>query len=109
MRKHFAVFAVASCACISAQAGSPVYWDPSNGTGAGTGSATPGGASLPWNTTDARWNPLADGTGTPAAWNNANADTAVFAAGTDATGSYTVTTAGTLALAGITKEEGVTV
>jgi fibronectin-binding autotransporter adhesin len=74
----------------------PSYWDPSNGTSAGTGSSTPAGT---WDASTANWNSIADGTGTPAAWGSGNG--AVFAAGTDATGIYTVTVDGTQTIDGL--------
>src|SRR4051812_2770391 len=78
------------------------YWDPTNGPGAGTGGINLNGN---WNTTEAKWNSLADGTGTSNPW--VNGDTAVFAAGNDSAGTtYVVTTTAALSLAGITMEEG---
>lgn len=77
------------------------FWDPTNGTGGGTGTTTPNGT---WSTSVAAWNPLADGTGVPAVWSNG--DAAVFSAGTDATGSYTVTVSGAVSASTLTIEEG---
>src|SRR5258707_15434755 len=100
--KH-ALFVVAVVAAFAASAsGANVFWDPTNGTTAGTGSATP---AATWG--GSQWGDSA-GTAAPAAWNNANGDTMVFSAGTDSTGAYTITVpAGTaITLAGITREEG---
>ncbi len=65
------------------------YWDPINGSAAGTGSPTPGGT---WDAATAAWGDAA-GTAVPLAWVDYNH--AHFAAGTDAIGTYTVTVSGT--------------
>src|SRR5438105_8129573 len=58
------------------------FWDPINGSVAGTGTTTPNGI---WSTSVAAWNANANGTGTVSAWSGTN-QAAVFSAGTDATG-----------------------
>ena len=78
------------------------FWDPINGSAAGTGTTTPNGT---WSTAVAAWNDASDGTGTVSAWGGTNR-AAVFSAGTDATGSYTVTVSGTVKAGSITFEEG---
>ncbi|HOX59230.1 MAG TPA: Ig-like domain repeat protein [Candidatus Paceibacterota bacterium] len=62
--------------------GNARYWDI-NGSTAGAGGASPGGA---W--TGNFWNATADGTGVPGGWSADN--DAVFSAGTDATGFFKV-------------------
>lgn len=65
-----------------------LYWDL-NGSAAGTGSVTPGGA---WGAGTV-WNAAADGAGATGAWvNNMRAH---FSAGTDAAGPYAVSVSGT--------------
>jgi hypothetical protein len=78
------------------------FWDPTNGTTAGTGTTTPNGT---WSIGTAAWNSLSDGTGPVSVWSNAG-NAAVFSAGTDATGSYIVTVSGTVTASSITFEEG---
>jgi autotransporter-associated beta strand protein len=83
------------------QVGADPFWDPTNGTGAGTGTTTPNGT---WSLGIAAWNAVAGGTGAVSVWNNG--DAAVFSAGTDATGSYIVTVSAGVTASTITFEEG---
>lgn len=74
-----------------------LYWD-TNGTTAGSGTATGGD----WE--GANWNTTADGTTTiPSLW--VGGETAVFSAGTNATGSFTVNVNSTVTAAAILFEE----
>jgi autotransporter-like protein len=86
-----------------AKGGQDPWWDPTNGTTAGTGTTTPNGT---WSTAiPAAWNANSAGTGAVAVWSNSGND-AVFSAGTDATGAYTVTVSGGITANSITFEEG---
>jgi autotransporter-associated beta strand protein len=102
-----AAAAVGSMFVPSVRAGNLVYWDPTNGTTAGTGAPNPGGTWITSSLNAASWGDAA-GTATPVQWNNASpgGDTAVFAAGTDATGTYGVTGGGAINIAGFLMEEG---
>ena len=75
------------------------YWDV-NGAAPDSGGPTPNGS-----TGSAVWDPIADGTGTPATWSSSS-DTMVFSAGTDATGSYSVTISANITIAGIMINDG---
>ena len=95
-----AFLAVSVVALLVNQASATVWWDPINGTTAGTGSATPSGT---WSTSVAAWGNTG-GTAAPAVY---GADTTVrFAAGADATGAYTVTVGGTVNVTILGMEEG---
>ena len=72
------------------------YWDL-NGSDPGSGGSTPSGV---WNATNAYFNPLDDGTGTPIAWTPGGK--ATFSAGDDANGTYTITVDGTQDIGGLT-------
>jgi autotransporter-associated beta strand protein len=74
------------------------YWDI-NGTTAGAGGTTPGGA---W--TNTFWSNSAEGAGATGTW-SANCD-AVFSAGTDATGFFKVTAIPNTSWKSITVEQG---
>jgi fibronectin-binding autotransporter adhesin len=90
---------------MSAQA-AVQYWDPTNGTAAGTGSATPAGT---WrDSTNASplpaFSSASDGTSVTSNWINGN--DAVFSAGTDATGAFNVAVSTNVIVHNLTVEEG---